>query len=373
MKDRKIMVTKPFLPKKKSYKKILNKIWKNEWLTNNGPVIKEFESKLKTYLKIENICLTVNGHSALDIAIKALDLKGEVITTPFTFASTTHALVLNNIKPVFCDIKPTDMTIDETQIESLITDKTSAILAVNVYGHCCNMKAIDRIAKKHKLKVIYDSAHAFGVTENGKSVASYGDASIFSFHATKLFNSIEGGCVVFKNREVGKKLTAIRNFGITSSEDVPYVGGNAKMNEFQAAMGICNLDYIDKIIENRKRITYYYREQLNDIKGISYFVPENENEYKYNYAYLPILVNEKVFGMNRDELYEKLQNYGIYTRKYFYPLIPDFECYQDKYKNIKIPVSRKISNEVLCLPIYYGLKKKDIKYIIECIRKIGGV
>ena len=223
MKDKKIMVTKPFLPKKRAYKKYVRKIWKNEWLTNNGPVIKEFETKLKNYLKIENICLTVNGHSALDIAIKALELKGEVITTPFTFASTTHALVLNNIKPVFCDIKPTDMTIDETKIEDLITDKTSAILAVNVYGHCCNMKEIERIAKKHNLKVLYDSAHAFGVTENDKSVASYGDASIFSFHATKLFNTIEGGCVVFKDKEVGKKLTAFRNFGITSPEDVPYI------------------------------------------------------------------------------------------------------------------------------------------------------
>ena len=358
MKNKQIMVTKPFLPKKKKYKKIVKKIWKNEWLTNNGPIIKEFETKLKNYLKIENICLTVNGHSALDIAIKALDLKGEVITTPFTFASTTHALVLNNIKPVFCDIKPTDMTIDETKIEELITDKTSAILAVNVYGHCCNMKEIERIAKKHNLKVLYDSAHAFGVTENGKSVASYGDVSIFSFHATKLFNT---------------KLQVLRNFGITSQEDIPYIGANAKMNEFQAAMGICNLEYIHKIINNRKKTTFYYREKLNDVKGISYFVPENENEYTYNYAYFPVTVNEKVFGVSRDELFEKLQHYGVYTRKYFYPLTPDFECYKKEYKNVKIPVARKIGKDILCLPLYYGLKNKEINYIIECIKKIGGV
>ena len=373
MKNKQIMVTKPFLPKKKKYKKIVKKIWKNEWLTNNGPIIKEFETKLKNYLKIENICLTVNGHSALDIAIKALDLKGEVITTPFTFASTTHALVLNNIKPVFCDIKPTDMTIDETKIEELITDKTSAILAVNVYGHCCNMKEIERIAKKHNLKVLYDSAHAFGVTENGKSVASYGDVSIFSFHATKLFNTIEGGCVVFKDKEVGEKLQVLRNFGITSQEDIPYIGANAKMNEFQAAMGICNLEYIHKIINNRKKTTFYYREKLNDVKGISYFVPENENEYTYNYAYFPVTVNEKVFGVSRDELFEKLQHYGVYTRKYFYPLTPDFECYKKEYKNVKIPVARKIGKDILCLPLYYGLKNKEINYIIECIKKIGGV
>lgn len=373
MKNRKIMVTKPFLPKRRLYNKLVKKIWKNEWLTNNGPVIKQFETELKNYLKIENICLTVNGHSALDIAIKALELKGEVITTPFTFASTVHSLVLNNIKPVFCDIKPTDMTIDESKIEDLITDKTTAILPVNVYGHSCNMKEIERIAKKHHLKVLYDGAHAFGVTENNKSTAIYGDAYIYSFHATKLFNTIEGGCVVYKDKEVGKRLSAFRNFGITSQEDVPYVGGNAKMNEFQAAMGICNLKSIDKIIKNRKKTTFYYREKLNDVKGISYFVPENENEYTYNYAYLPILVNEKVFGVSRDELHEKLQNYGIYTRKYFYPIIPDFECYKNTFKNAKLPVARKIGQEVLCLPLYYGLKKKNIDYIIESIKRIGGI
>ena len=366
------MVTKPFLPGYRAYKKLTRKIWKKQWLTNNGPMIRDFETKLKNYLKVENICLTVNGHAALDIAIKALDLKGEVITTPFTFASTTHALVLNNIKPVFCDIKASDMTIDETKIEELITDKTTAILPVNVYGHSCNMKEIKRIAQKHNLKVLYDGAHAFGVTENGKTTATYGDATIFSFHATKLFNTIEGGCIVYKDKEVGKKLMAFRNFGITSPEDVPYVGGNAKMNEFQAAMGICNLKHMNKILENRKKITFYYRERLNDIKGIKYFVPENENEYTYNYSYLPILVNKKIFGVSRDELYEKLQRYGIYTRKYFYPLIPDFECYKKEYKNVNIPVARKIGSEVLCLPIYYGLKKKEINYIIECIKEIGG-
>ncbi len=373
MNNKKITVTKPFLPKKRRYNKLLNKIWKNEWLTNNGPIIQEFEEKLKKYLKTKNICLTVNGHSALDITIKALDIKGEVITTPFTFASTTHALVLNNIKPVFCDIKETDLTIDESKIEDLITSRTSAILAVNVYGHCCNMKKIDEIAKKHKLKVIYDSAHAFGVTENDKTVATYGDASIFSFHATKLFNTIEGGCVVFKDKELGKKLSAFRNFGITSPEDVPYVGCNAKMNEFQAAMGICNLEYINKIIKNRKAITLLYRKLLDDIPGISYFTPEDNEKFRYNYAYLPILVNEKNFGISRDKLYSELQKYGIYTRKYFYPLIPDFECYKKEYKNTKIPVSRKISKEILCLPIYYGLKKKDVKYIIESIKEIGGI
>ena len=373
MKNKKIMVTKPFLPKKRDYEKYIKKIWKNNWLTNNGPIIKEFEAKLKNYLKIENICLTVNGHSALDIAIKALELKGEVITTPFTFASSIHALTLNNIKPVFCDIKPTDLNIDETKIEELITDKTTGILPVNVYGHCSNMKEIERIAKKHNLKVLYDGAHTFGVKENGKSTATYGDAYIFSFHATKLFNTIEGGCVVYKDKQTGEKLKAYRNFGITSEEDVPYVGGNAKMNEFQAAMGICILKDMDKIIENRKKITFYYREKLNEVKGISYFVPENTSEYEYNYAYLPVLIDEKIFGFSRDELYEKLHNYGIYTRKYFYPLIPDFKCYKDTFKNVKVPVARKMGQEVLCLPIYYGLKKKEINYIIESIQKIGGV
>ena len=364
-KDNSIMVTRPFMPKKAEYKKYIDEIWNNKWLTNKGPLFYKFHSSLQKYLNVKNISLTVNGHSALDIAIKALGIHGEVITTPFTFASTTHALVLNGITPVFCDIKESDLTIDENKIESLITDKTTAIMPVHVYGHICNINKIEKIAKKYNLKVIYDAAHAFGISKNGVSVANCGDASIFSFHATKLFHTIEGGCIIYKNKELEPLFSAYRNFGIYDEESIPYVGGNSKMNEFQAAMGLTNLKYIDDIIEKRKRLTLYYRNKLDKIKNIKYFIPEKLNDYDYNYGYLPILV----FGDGmRNYLYDKLKEYNIFTRKYFYPLITDFECYRDKFTSCDIPISKRISEQVLCLPLYYDLTFKEIRYICDCIK-----
>lgn len=261
MNKKEITVTKPFMPELTEYVSYVEKIWDNCWLTNKGPVYKEFEVELKKYLNVNNLCLTVNGHSALDIAVKTLNLTGEVITTPFTFASTTHSLTLNNIKPVFCDIKESDLTIDEDKIEALITDKTTAIMPVHVYGHSCNVNKIEKIAKKYNLKVIYDAAHSFGVTKNGKSIAECGDVSIFSFHATKLFHTIEGGCAIYKNANLELLFNAYRNFGIYSEEEINYVGGNAKMNEFQAAMGIINLKHIEEIIKKRKQLTLYYRKK----------------------------------------------------------------------------------------------------------------
>lgn len=370
MNDKKIMVTKPFMPPFKEYEQKLKEIWENKWLTNKGPLYKEFELELKKYLSINNICLTVNGHSSLDIAIKSLGLTGEVITTPFTFASTVHALTMNNIRPVFCDIKESDMTIDENKIESLITKNTTAILAVHVYGHMCNVDKIEKIAKKYNLKVIYDAAHAFGVEYRGKSISSQGDASIFSFHATKLFHTIEGGCAIYKDKNLESLFNAYRNFGIYDEEKIYYVGGNSKMNEFQAAMGLVNLNYIEEIINKRKDLTIYYREKLLDIKGVKYFEPEKFYEFKYNYSYMPILIRKEEFGFSRNELYDKLKKFNIYTRKYFYPCVPDYECYKQNYNNCSIPNARRIADEILCLPIYYDLTYDEIDYICNAIKKI---
>mgnify|MGYP004672145499 FL=1 len=367
---KKIYVTKPFMPPYEEYEKYLKKIWHSQVLTNKGPLSKKFEQSLEKYLQADNVLLTVNGHSALDIAIKSLNLSGEVITTPFTFASSTHALVLNDLKPVFCDIKESDLTIDEDKIEELITDKTSAILAVHVYGHSCNVKKIEKIAKKHHLKVIYDAAHTFGVNSNGNSILNQGDISICSFHATKLFHTIEGGCIVYQDRELTSLINAYRNFGIYSEEEINYVGGNAKMNEFQAAMGLTNLKYIKKIIQKRKEFTLYYRNLLDSIDGIKYFLPEDGNDYQYNYAYLPVLIKKEILGISRDELYEKLKKFNIFSRKYFYPLITDYGCYKNDYGDANIPVARKIAEEVLCLPLYYSLSLEEIDYIINCIEKI---
>lgn len=367
---KKIYVTKPFMPPYEEYEKYLKKIWHSQILTNKGPLSKKFEQSLEKYLQADNVLLTVNGHSALDIAIKSLNLSGEVITTPFTFASSTHALVLNDLKPVFCDIKESDLTIDEDKIEELITDKTSAILAVHVYGHSCNVKKIEKIAKKYHLKVIYDAAHTFGVNSNGNSILNQGDISICSFHATKLFHTIEGGCIVYQDRELTPLINAYRNFGIYSEEEINYVGGNAKMNEFQAAMGLTNLKYIKKIIQKRKELTLYYRNLLDSIEGIKYFLPEDGNDYQYNYAYLPVLIKKEILGISRDELYEKLKKFNIFSRKYFYPLITDYGCYKNDYGNVNIPVARKIAEEVLCLPLYYSLSLEEIDYIINCIKKI---
>lgn len=361
-----ITVTKPFLPPIKEYNKYIDEIWKNEWVTNNGPFSKRFKENLKKYLGVSNICLTVNGHMALDIAIKGLAIKGEVITTPFTFASTTHALVLNNITPVFCDIKESDLTIDADKIEELITPRTTAILAVHVYGHNCDYKKIDEIAKKYNLKVIYDAAHSFGVEKGGKSIASLGDASIFSFHATKVFNSIEGGAIVFKDKKLERIFNAYINFGIEGQEQIDFVGENAKMNEFQAAMGLLNLKYIDMVIEKRKKLTELYMANLSKMKGIRYFDNIN-NDYSYNYAYFPILIDSNITGYSRDDLYTYLQNNDIYTRKYFYPLVTDFGCYKGKFSNVNIPIAKKISKMILCLPLYDSLGFDDVNYICDLI------
>lgn len=366
---KKITVTRPFLPEKEEYEKLISRIWKKKWLTNDGPLLHEFQEKIKKYIESKNVILTTNGHLALEIAIRSLGFSsGEVITTPFTFASTTHAITMNGLTPVFCDIDPETLTMNPCCIEKLITEKTKAIVPVHVYGHPCDVNKIEAIAKKHKIEVIYDAAHAFAERYNGRSLASYGYASIYSFHATKLFHSIEGGAIVYRDANKEESIRALRNFGILDETMIKYVGGNAKMNEFQAAMGIVNLNHICEIVEERKYITIRYRDRISSINGIKYFEPDADKCLEYNYAYMPILVDESVFGISRDKLYEELKKENIFTRKYFYPLISDASCYR-YLSPADLPHAKKAAESVLCLPIYNGLDLSTVDKICAVIDK----
>lgn len=366
MKEQKIQVTQSSLPSFEEYVEKIKGIWNSHWLTNMGPLHSEFEEALKEKLKIDNISLFTNGHLALELTLQAFDLTGEVITTPFTFASTTHAIVRNDLTPVFCDINPKDFTMDVNKIKQLITDKTTAIVPVHVYGNLCDVERIQEIADKHGLKVIYDAAHAFNVWYKGKSSASFGDASMFSFHATKVFNTIEGGAVAFKNPKFGEILYRLKNFGIKDAEHVAGVGSNAKMNEFQAAMGICNLKYLDNEIMKRKRIVEIYNNNLALVKGLQILSPQKD--VKSNYAYYPIVINETIFGKDRNYVHRQLQEHGIFTRKYFYPLTNEYECYANNFEVQKTPVAQKIANQVLTLPLYAELEEKVAEEICGLIK-----
>ncbi len=365
--NEKILVTKPFLPDRKDFNKLIDEIWNAKWLTNQGPLHQRLSNAIKSYLGINELTLTVNGHLALEVALRGLRIHGEVITTPFTFASTVHSIVLCGMTPVFCDIRESDMTIDPDKIETLITNKTEAILPVHVYGHPCDTERIDQIAKKYNLKVLYDAAHAFGVKKQGHSIATYGDASIFSFHATKLFNSIEGGAIAYQDERYCKIFDMYKNFGIESEESIPLIGGNAKMNEFQAAMGLANLPYMDEIISKRKAYTLRYRERLNNVEGIKTFVPEND-AVEYNYAYMPIIVQLNA-SMNRDQLYEALHADNIFTRKYFYPILSEIACYRSFPSSHTLPVAHKAGQMVLSLPLYTDMGLDTVDYICDCIEK----
>lgn len=368
MENKKILVTQSSMPPFEEYCNKIKIIWENTWLTNAGPLHNELEDKLKEYLKVNNLSLFNNGHLALFIAIQSLNLTGEVITTPFTFASTTHAIVQNGLTPVFCDINPVTYTIDVNKIESLITDKTSAIIPVHVYGNICDVEKIEAIANKYNLKVIYDSAHAFGVTYKSKGIGTYGDINMFSFHATKVFHTIEGGALTYDKKTLKDKFSLLRNFGIKDAETVTEVGINSKMNEFQAAMGLCNLDYIDENIEKRKVIVELYKENLKDVKGI--ILSNEQKDVNSNYIYFPILIDKNIYGMDRDELKVLLEQNNVFTRKYFYPLITDFECYKDKYDSNKTPIAKNISKNILTLPLYADLELEQVDRICSII--IGG-
>lgn len=360
-----ILVTQSSLPDIDEYIYEIKDMWDSKWLTNMGAKHRNLESKLLNYLNVPNIALFTNGHLAIECIIAALDLHGEVITTPFTFASTTHAIIRNGLKPVFCDINPDNYTIDIDKIEDLITDKTSAIIPVHVYGNVCDVEAIDVIAKKHNLKVIYDAAHAFGETLNGKGIGSFGDAAMFSFHATKVFNTIEGGAVTYNDPSIKEKLDSLKNFGITGQGTVEYIGGNAKMNEFQAAMGICNLKHVDDEISKRKMVVGRYIEQLSNIDGIKISKPQLG--VKSNYAYFPVVFDG--YKKNRDEVLEELKVYNIFARKYFYPLTNSFNCYKYQYNVDDTPVAKYIAERVLTLPLYADLDLEDVDRICEIIKR----
>jgi len=360
------MVTSAALPEMEDYISEIESIWQSKIMTNMGEKHRELENRLTDYLMVKELSLMSNGHMALELGIQAMNLTGEVITTPFTFASTTHAIVRNNLEPVFCDINYDDYTIDVSKIEKLITDKTTAILPVHVYGNICNVEEIDRIARKYGLKVIYDAAHAFGETYKGRGAGTFGDASIFSFHATKVFNTIEGGAVCFSEEEFGKRLYQLKNFGIKNAESVIGVGANAKMNEFSAAMGLCNLRYIEKNIADRKRVYERYIERLSGIPGLK--LPKVSENVTSNYSYFPVLFDEKVYGKTRNEIHDVLSSHGVFTRKYFYPLTSEFECYRGKYSSNTTPVALKVSKRVLTLPLYPELSMEDVDFICDVIK-----
>lgn len=369
MGEEKILVARSSMPDYEEYIEAIKPLWDSHWLTNMGTYHMELENKLKEYLGVSQISLMVNGHMALEMAIQAMGFPegAEVITTPFTFISTTHAIVRNHLKPVFCDIKLCDGTIDEIKIEELITEKTVAIIPVHVYGNVCNVEEIQKIADKHNLKVIYDAAHAFGVTYKGKEIGNYGDASVFSFHATKVFNTIEGGAVTFSDPELYDKLYDLKNFGIRDEEMVVSVGANAKMNEFAAIMGLCNLKHVDDAIERRKKHYEQYKSTLSDLEGIRFL--EGINECQKNYAYFPIVVEEN-FGVSRDYIYNRLREKNIYARKYFYPLTSDQKCFGEQYKDVQLHNARELAQKILVLPFYEELEEEKIERIAEEIRRI---
>jgi dTDP-4-amino-4,6-dideoxygalactose transaminase len=361
-----ILVTRSSMPDLDEYIEEIRDIWNSHWLTNMGVKHRKLQKELAGYLGVDNIELLTNGHMSIELSLQAMGLTdGEVITTPFTFASTTHAIVRNGLKPVFCDINPIDFTLDTTKIEELITDRTVAILPVHVYGNVCNIEEIDRIAKKYGLKVIYDAAHTFGETYRGKGIGFYGDISCFSFHATKVFNSIEGGAVCFHDEDFGKELYRLKNFGIKNEEVVDGVGANAKMNEFCAAMGLCNLRHVDEEIAKRKTVFERYRSNLDGIDGIQ-LNPIQKN-VKSNYAYFPAIFDEKIFGASRNEVFDKLSEQGIGTRKYFYPLTNTFSAFHGKYDVAQTPVALHISKRVLTLPLYADLALEDVDRICDII------
>lgn len=362
-----ILVTRSSMPTFEEYCDEIKELWDTHWLTNMGVKHKELQVELESYLGVPHVVLYTNGHLALENAIAVLNLPegGEVITTPFTFASTTHAIVRNGLVPVFCDVNEQDYTIDVSKIESLISDRTVAIVPVHVYGNMCDVEAVETIAKKYGLKVIYDAAHAFAVKYKGVSSACFGDASMFSFHATKVFNTIEGGAVCFKNDSWVQRLNDMKNFGIHDTESVEYVGGNAKMNEFQAAMGICNLRHLREEISKRKRVVERYRKRLCNVEGIRLSAVRKDVEG--NYAYFPVVFDG--YKYTRNEIFERLAERGITARKYFYPLTNSFECYLN-YPTAgteKTPVAQHIALHVLTLPLYADLALEDVDRICDIV------
>ena len=365
----KIYVTQPFLPPLEEFLESLEDIWESKWLTNVGKFHREFEKALCNYLDVKYISLFANGTLALMTALQVLRITGEVITTPYSFVATTHALHWNGIKPVFVDIESDTCNLNFEKIEVAITPYTTAILPVHIYGNPCNVFKIQQIADIYGLKVIFDAAHAFGVKVNGNSILNFGDLSVLSFHATKVFTTFEGGAIICHDEAMKKRIDFLKNFGFADEVTVIGEGINGKMNEVQAAMGLLQLKYIDSAIEKRKRIAQIYREGLKGVNGISFL--DNIEDVKLNYSYFPVFINKGKYGKSRDEVYEELKNNHIYTRRYFYPLISQFSAYKGlpTAKANNLPVAEKISREVICLPIYPDLNHSDVQRVMNVLVK----
>lgn len=368
-KNETITVTSPLLPSLDEFIPYLQQIWDSKWITNNGQFHKQLEAALAEYLGVEFVSLFTNGTLPLITALQALGIKGEVITTPYSFVATTHALWWNGIKPVFVDIDPNTCNLNPDKIEAAITEKTTAIMPVHCYGVPCDTERIQTIADKHGLKIIYDAAHAFGVRVNGESILNAGDMATLSFHATKVFNTVEGGALVCHDAETKKQIDFLKNFGFAGETSVVAPGINSKMDEIRAAYGLLNLQQVDKAIEARKKVAEYYRAALRLVKGVRVF--DDMPGVRHNYSYFPILINAEEYGMTRDELYFKMREQNVLGRRYFYPLISTF----DTYKNLEsstpdnLPVATRIADEVICLPMYYGLTEEDLERIVGCIMK----
>lgn len=369
-----ILVTRSSMPPLDEYVAEIAPLWESHWLTNMGEKHRELEAALKGRLKVDNVALFTNGHNALECILEALGLPkgGEVVTTPFTFASTTHAIVRKGLVPVFADVRPSDLTLDPEAVEAAITPRTVAIVPVHVYGNLCDVDALREIADGHGFKLVYDAAHAFGVercnpaTGEWEGAASFGDASMLSFHATKVFNTIEGGCVCLKDPALGAELARWRNFGIDGPEDVVHVGGNAKMNEFCAAMGLCNLRHLDDEVAKRRKVAERYWANLEGIPGVRAIRPTDG--ILPNYAYLPVLFGPDAFGATRDDVFDALAAEGIGARKYFFPLVTDFACYRSVYSSEATPVAKKAAEQVLTLPMYADLALEDVDRICSIVR-----
>lgn len=367
MPQKPINVTRSSMPSLEEYVAEIAPLWESRWLTNMGSKHRELEARLREYLKVPSVALFANGHLALECVLEAMGLPagGEVITTPFTFASTVHAISRVGLTPVFADIKPDDYTLDPESVEALITPRTCAIVPVHVYGNLCDDAALRRIADGHGLKLIYDAAHAFGVERDGTGAASLGDASMLSFHATKVFNTVEGGCVCFSDPALYDALNQWKNFGIEGPEEVVYVGGNAKLDELRCAMGICNLRHVDEEIEKRSRADARYRERLSGVSGVRLCEPQPG--VRRNFAYFPVVFDEREFGAARDDVFAALAAHGVNARKYFFPLASDYACYRAVYASERTPVAAWVAERVLTLPMYAELTGTEVDMVCDVV------
>ncbi len=365
--DKQITVTSPLLPNLDEFQFMLKEIWDSKWITNNGSFHQRLEAALCEYLKVPYISVFTNGTLPLITALQALRITGEVITTPYSFVATTHALWWNGIKPVFVDIDPATGGIDPNKIEAAITPKTTAIMPVHVYGKPCKTKEIQEIADKYGLRVIYDAAHAFGVEVNGKSILEEGDMSTLSFHATKVYNTLEGGALVVHDEKMKRRIDYLKNFGFAGETEVVAPGINSKMDEVRAAYGLLNLRQVDAAIEARHQVAILYREALSSIEGITFW--DDMPGVRHNYSYFPIFVNAEKYGMTRDEQYFKMREQGVYGRRYFYPLISEFSTYRGlpSARKENLPEAHKMADSVICLPMHHELSKDEINRVINCI------